>query len=491
MRNARLTRHRPAPASSHRSDGFTLVELMVVVLAIAILLAIAIPTFLGARARSHDAAAKSSLRVAIEVVAAAGADGAPLNTPTLMAAEEASLHYTLGASTGPKMISMSGSLTAPAFAALSASGTCWAVSSTAAQQQISATTISSCRGSALSLLGRFPAGHINTVAGNGTVGTSGDGAAAIAASLTVPIAIGIGADDSVYISDRDGHNIRKVSVDGTISTVAGTGVAGFSPDGTPAVGAAISIARGLALAPDGTVYFSDAGNNRIRKIAPNGLLSTVIGTGAASSTGDGFAAIAGTVNYPDAVVLRGTTLFFTDQYSYRIRQIDLTTGIVSAFAGTGVNAPSGDGGPAALASFGVIYDMVDDGLGNLYVSDSFWNRVRKIDASSTVTTVAGTGAAGVSGDGGPATSAAVGFPRGLAVVGSSLYITQQYDCRVRRVDGGIISTVAGTSSCGFAGDGGPSVNAAFNWPIGMASDSVGNLYIADFNNHRVRRINAS
>jgi prepilin-type N-terminal cleavage/methylation domain-containing protein len=480
----------PRARRARRDGAFTLVELMVVVLVIAILLAIAIPMFLGARVRSQDAVAKTSLRTALEVQRTAGFGATALTTPAQMAAEDASLQYTVGVSGGPRSVSMSGSSTASVFAARSASGTCWAVSATALQPDIIATSTSSCRGSTLSLLSLNPSGQINTVAGTGVSAVTGDGGLAIAAAVASPLYLATAADDSILIAERDAHVIRKVSPDGTISTVAGTGVVGFSPDGTLAIAANINIARGLALAPDGSIYFSEAGNNRIRKIAPSGILSTVIGDGTASSTGDGFAATAGTVHYPNDLVLRGNTLFFSSEFSYRIRQVNLTTGIVSAFAGTGVSGFSGDGGPALSAQFGTVYHMVDDGLGNLYVSDFTANRIRKIDAGAIVTTFAGNGSVGDSGDGGLAASASLGHPRGLTIVGSSLYVIQAGEERIRRISGGVISTVSGSGVTGFSGDGGPALQAASNWGIGLTHDSAGNLYFADFLNHRVRRINA-
>ncbi|MET9753403.1 RICIN domain-containing protein [Streptomyces syringium] len=279
-----------------------------------------------------------------------------------------------------------------------------------------------------------PDGKISTVAGTGTKGYSGDCGPAVSAQLNCPRGVAVDSAGSVYIADSDNHRVRKITADGKISTVAGTGTKGFGGDGGPATAAQLDGPYGVAVDSTGTLYVSDYNNHRVRKITTDGKISTVVGTGAAGADGDGGPAVSARLNYPRGVkVGRAGDLYIADTSNHRVRRI-AADGKISTVAGTGAKGFGGDGGPATAAQLDDPFEVTVDGTGTLYISEFGNHRVRKVEADGKISTVAGTGTAGFNGDGGPATSAQLNKPIGLAVDrANALYIADHANSRVRKV----------------------------------------------------------
>jgi sugar lactone lactonase YvrE len=340
-------------------------------------------------------------------------------------------------------------------------------------------------------------GIINTTAGNGTAGFSGDGGAAISAELHGDNAVAVDGAGNMYIADYYNNRIRKVTAStGVISTVAGNGTAGFSGDGGAATSAEINGPGDIAVDSAGNIYISDLNNNRVRKVtASTGVISTVAGNGTKGFTGDGGAATSAEIGPNGVGVDTAGNLYMADEFSNRVRKVTASTGIISTVAGNGTAGFTGDGGAATSAELNVPDAVLVDGAGNIYISDHNNERIRKVTASTgKISTIAGNGTAGYSGDGGAATSAELNGPGGLALDGAgNLYIGDFGNNRVRKVtvSTGVISTAAGNGVAGYSGDGGSPASAEMNGPSGIAMDKTGNLYIADFGNERIRTITAS
>jgi sugar lactone lactonase YvrE len=337
-----------------------------------------------------------------------------------------------------------------------------------------------------------PAGVITTVAGNGTAGFSGDGEPATVASLFHPTGVAVDRSGNLYIADRDNHRIRKVDPAGVITTLAGSGTAGFSGDGGPATAAELANPTGIAVIgfANPSIYIADFSNHRVRKVDSAGFITTVAGNGLAGFSGDGGPATAASLADPFAVAVDVSgNLFIADRDNQRIRKVDID-GVITTVAGNGMAGFSGDGGSATAASLYFPFGVAVDDAGNLYIADRNNQRIRRVDPAGVITTVAGNGTAGFSGDGGPAFIAALSFPSGVAVDNAgNLYIADQNNQRIRRVDpAGVITTVAGNGSFGFFGDGGPATAASLAFPIGMVVDGADNLYIADHLNQRIRLV---
>lgn len=335
--------------------------------------------------------------------------------------------------------------------------------------------------------------QIITIAGKGSSSYSGDGSIAASAELAQPVSVALDASGNIYIADQGNHRIRKVNA-GTkaISTVAGSSTAGFSGDGGAATAAQLYYPAGIAVDGSGNIYIADKGNHRIRKVtATTGNISTIAGTGSAGFGGDGGVATAAQLNNPVGVAVDGSgNIYIADQYNQRIRMIAAATGNISTIAGTGSYGYSGDGGAASSATFQNPASVELDGSGNIYVADMFNHVIRKINASTgNISTVAGTGTGGFSGDGSAATSANLNYPSDISFDDSgNLYIAVQFSHRIRKVSvvTGNISTIVATGTAGFGGDWGPATDAQINYPTGIHSDAGGNLYIADRENHRIR-----
>ncbi len=339
---------------------------------------------------------------------------------------------------------------------------------------------------AASAFGVSGADTITTIAGLGTAGFAGDGGQATSAQLNRPRGVAVDAQGNVYVANESAHRVRKVS-GGIISTVAGTGVAGYSGDGGQATSAQLSGPVGVAVDGQGNLYIADRDNARIRKVSA-GIISTVAGTGVAGYSGDGGQATSAQLNNPYGIAVDAQgNLYIADLGNNRVRKVT-TAGVISTVAGTGVAGYSGDGGQATSAQLKTPIAVAVDAQGSLYIADYGNYRVRKVTTAGVISTVAGTGVAGSSGDGGQATSAQLNSPAGIAVgAAGTLYMADWANNRIRAVSGGIITTIAG-STAGFAGDGGAASSAQLNSPFDLAVDSRGSLYVSDTLNQRLRKI---
>jgi sugar lactone lactonase YvrE len=340
-----------------------------------------------------------------------------------------------------------------------------------------------------------PSARISTLAGDGATGFAGDGGAATAASLDAPRGrMERGPDGSLYFADTFNNRIRRIAPDGRISTVAGNGRAGDSGDGGPAVAASLYWPHDVAVDPTGDIYIADSHNNRIRRVTRDGIIRTVVGTGRGGYNGDGIPATRAQIYRPKSVVPTTSTLYFSDGDNNRIRSVDLVTGLIRTIAGTGQAGYSGDGGPATRARLNAPRSLARTATGDLVVADSRNHAVRWIDVHGRIHTVAGTGVAGFSGDGGRATAARLNTPRGVALGDGdrTLYIADAVNDRVRQVvlTTGVITTVVGDGAYRFAGDGGTAARASISRPHGVTVDRDGSLLIADTANNRIRRITA-
>jgi hypothetical protein len=335
---------------------------------------------------------------------------------------------------------------------------------------------------------------ITTVAGNGTAGYSGDGGQATAAELNGPSGVTVDALGNMYIADLKNNVIRKINTFGIISTIAGTGTAGYSGDGGQATLAKLNQVTDVAFDAAGNMYIDDSHNHCIRKVDPTGIITTVAGTGSSGQSGDGGVATSAQLYYPNRIVLDAYgNLYISDTYNYAVRKVN-TSGIITTIAGVlGSFGFTGDGGQATVAR---LYDPTGlgfDGVGNLYIMDEYNNRIRKLNTAGILSTVAGNGVAGYSGDGGQATTAEMNNPLGLAVDNAgNMYFPERTPNIIRKIDAsGIISTIAGsTVTAGYSGDGGLASVAKLNTPVNLSLDINNNLYIADNGNNVIRKISA-
>lgn len=323
--------------------------------------------------------------------------------------------------------------------------------------------------------------NITTVAGNTT--------------WNVTVSVRLDAAGNIYTTDYFNHVVYKVDSSGTTTIVAGTyQKSGFAGDGALATAALLTNPAGVVPAPDGTLYITEYTGHRIRKVAPNGIITTFAGTGSPGFSGDGGPAGSAVLRNPwDIMIDASGNILFSDYGNARVRKIT-PAGIISTVAGFGTRAYSGDGSSALQAG-------VDPGAIGLGANGSFFivdsgtsygsnGRVRMVAANGIITTVAGNGSLNDSGDGNQATTAGLGSPSGVALdSGGNLYISEYGTHHIRKVSpGGIITTYAGLTGGGFAGDGGPALQARLFNPRGLTVDSGNNLYVADGGNHRIRKI---
>lgn len=335
-------------------------------------------------------------------------------------------------------------------------------------------------------------GVISTFAGNGTLGFSGDNKSATATQIANPSGVAVDGSGDLYIGDWNNFRIRKVNTAGQIATIAGTGMPCFSQNqcGTsgPAVNANMGSAAGVTFDAVGNLYFAESyyGCNCIKKVDSGGNISIFAG-GGTSGLGDGGPATSATLSSPLGLAFDSSgNLYISDYYDYRIRRVD-TNGIITTIVGNGTAGFSGDGGPASGAQVTSPTGLTFDGAGNMYIGDG--PRLRRVDKNGVITTFAGNGTSGFSGDGGPATSAELAVVDGVSVDKTGNVYIADGNNRVRKVDtNGVISTFAGTGTLGFSGDGGPAINAQLSHPGALAFDGNGNLFVGDVFNYRVRAI---
>ena len=333
-------------------------------------------------------------------------------------------------------------------------------------------------------------GTITTVLGTGQAASNGDGGPAVEASTHTPDAIFIDPHDNLYVGEVGGFRVRKVDAQtGIVTTLTGTGIPGWGEEGTPGSETKCNpIESGIWADPDGTVFYSDS-SGRLRRIDPHtGVVTTVLG---GDSIRDGSVSTEAFLSCPRGICVGPDGhIYFADMQSDRIRAIDPSTGIIRTVAGSGGRAYGGDNGPATEAYFLNPYDVSVDRNGRVVIADTLNGRVRRVDKNGMIHTVAGTGESADRGDGGPAAGA------GLTVVWSvahglngDIYLGDAAG-RIRRidVDTGRISTVAGVGIQGYTGDGGPATEARIGSPSALRFDAKGNLYFSDLTHHVVRRV---
>jgi hypothetical protein len=341
---------------------------------------------------------------------------------------------------------------------------------------------------ALSLFPAFVFGQIiTTVAGTGISGYSGDGGSATDAQLNNPLSMTFDKAGNLFVVDFDNNRIRKISTSGIINTIAGTGVAGSDGDNGPATAAKIS-ANSIAVDTSGNIYFAEQ-NHKVRKIDAAGIVTTIAGNGLNGYNGDSIPATNASLSYPYLGAVDGLgNVYFADFGNQRIRKVS-TSGIITTIAGTGTPGTAGDGGPATAAALNGPIFLYLSPTGTIYIPANGANKVRKINSADIISTVAGSGVLGNTGDGGSATSATLDVPNSVALDDSgNLYITCTGANVIRKIDNaGAISTVVGTTIASYGGDGGPAITAGLNAPVQITVNN-GNLYIADAGNNRIRRV---
>ncbi len=336
----------------------------------------------------------------------------------------------------------------------------------------------------------LPAQSIITVAGNGTPAYYGDGGQATAAEIQNPAGVYVDGAGNLYFADQGNNCIRKVNSSGIISTVGGNNNGGFSGDGGQATAAEISSPQGIFADRFGNIFFTDFFNNRVREINTSGVINTLAGLGVNSYSGDGGPASVAELNAPSGVVTDTLgNVYIADEANNRIRMIN-TSGIINTFAGNGTGAYSGDGGQATDAEIDNITGVAIDANQNIYIADLGNDVIRKVNTSGVISTVAGiAGIFGFSGDGGQATAAELSSEvTGVCVDGlGDIYIGDYY--RVRMINtSGIINTVAGNGVANYSGDGGPATAAELDYAFSVTADINGDFWFGDVFNNRVRKV---
>jgi uncharacterized protein (TIGR03437 family) len=334
-------------------------------------------------------------------------------------------------------------------------------------------------------------GNIHTFAGNNANTFAGDGGAPTSASLFQPFGVAVDSSSNVYVSEYGDSRIRKITAGSgsKITTIAGNGTFGFGGDGSSGTSAQLNYPHGLCVDGGGNVYVADWGNNRIRKITSSGTISTAAGSGLLSYSGDGGAATQAQFNVPTGVAADSAgNVYIADTANNVVRQVT-AKGVVSTFAGTGTAGFSGDGSAANKAQLSAPQGVAVDLAGNVYIADSGNYRVRVVGTNGNISTFAGNGSPANAGDGGGATSASFYLPSAVATDRSgNVYIADFQASVVRKVANGNINRFAGNGGTGYSGDGGPATSAQLNGPSALALDAAGNLFIAQLTDSRVRKV---
>ena len=334
---------------------------------------------------------------------------------------------------------------------------------------------------------------ITTLAGDSIAACTGDGGLADTAKLKAPSGVATDRHGNVYIADQSGNSVRKVNAAGIISTVAGNYTYGYSGDSALATSAQLANPTGVAVDRYGNIYIADQYNSVIRKVDTNGIITTFAGSGTLGFGGDGGSATSDSAKLwspADVGVDSFGNVYIVDQDNQRIRKVD-TSGIITTFAGNGITGFGGDSGLAINAQLNFPEGIAVDRSGNVYIADLYNSRIRYVNQSGIITTVAGNGTGGYGGDDSLATLAEIYDASAVGLDDSgNIYISDYYNERIRKVNKitGIITTIAGNGVQGYSGDNGPATLAEIFWPEGVAVDSSGNVFVADYGNHRVREI---
>jgi len=334
-------------------------------------------------------------------------------------------------------------------------------------------------------------GMMTRYAGSGESGFSGDGGPAIKANFKTPAGLAFDPEGNLYIADRENHRVRKLDTSGNISTFAGIGKAGFSGDGGPAVRAKLNLPSGLVADEKGNLYISDRSNDRIRVVDKKGVIRTYAGTGVAGFQGDAGPALKAQLDKPFGIALdEAENLYIADRNNNRVRKVS-PEGIITTVAGDGGFFFMGDNGPAYRASVAAPTGVAVDKKGNLYIADRNNNRIRLVDKLGMIRTVAGTGQQDYNGESETARETNLYLPFGLTVDSNdNLLVIDRSHYRIRRIEpkSGKVETVAGNGLKLFAGDGGPATGATLSFPHGMFVDKNDNLIFSDKGHYRIRKI---
>ncbi len=334
-------------------------------------------------------------------------------------------------------------------------------------------------------------GFLHNVVGSGASGFSGDGGPATQAKLRVPAGLCFDSKGNLYIADRENHRVRKVDTKGIISTIAGNGIAGYSGDGGPATQANLNLPSGVVVDKNGNIFISDRSNNRIRVVDSKGNIQTFAGSGAEGYNGDNMPALKATIDKPFGLALdKKGNLYIADRGNNRIRKID-SSGLISTVAGDGGFYFIGDNGPAYRASIAGPTGIVLDDKGNLYIADRYNNRIRVVDPLGMIRTIMGTGQQEYNGDAEVARETSLHLPFDVALdKNGDLLVVDRSHYRIRRMSirGNKVETIAGNGKKKFGGDGGPGNGAILNFPHGIVVDSKDNVLVADKSHYRIRKI---
>ncbi|CAI2719302.1 NHL domain-containing protein [Nitrospina watsonii] len=335
-------------------------------------------------------------------------------------------------------------------------------------------------------------GMLTNVVGTGVSGYSGDKGPANRATLKVPAGLTFDKQGNLYIADRENHVVRKVDTNGIITTVAGTGSAGYSGDKGPATEAQLDLPSDMAVDNAGNLYISDRSNNVIRKVTPDGIITTYAGTGDDGYNGDNMPALRANLDKPFGLTVDNAgNLYIADRGNNRIRKVDAESGLISTIAGDGGFFFIGDNGPAYRASIAGPTDVAVDDEGNVYIADRNNNRIRKVNTLGMIRTVMGTGQQDYNGDSEVARETNLHLPFAIALdTNGDLLVVDRSHYRIRKMfqKGSRVETLAGNGVKNFAGDNGPATGAKLEFPHGIAVDDEDNIIFADKGNYRIRKI---